>query len=96
MPVAWVWVPATAGPVRGDRVSFERAAPVRGMAETAASTDMGVGLTVLFSLLTLGGAVGMYVLAPERAAAWAFGAAVVFGALAVVAAQAYGAETGNG
>ena len=56
---------------------------------------MGVGLTVLFSLLTVGGAVGMYVLAPERAAAWAFGAAVVFGAFAVVAVQVYGAETGN-
>jgi len=66
------------------------------MAETAtAGTDMGVGLTVLFSLLTVGGAVGMYVLAPERAAAWAFAAAVVFGALAVVAVQVYGAETGN-
>ena len=58
------------------------------MAETA-TTDKGIGLTVLFSLLTVGGAVGMLVLAPARAAAWAFGAAVLFGVLAVVAAQVY-------
>jgi hypothetical protein len=60
------------------------------MAEQTPGTDKSVGLTVLFSLLTVGGAFGMVVLAPERAAAWAFGAAVVFGALAVVAVQAYG------
>lgn len=59
------------------------------MAETR-RTDKAVGLTVLFSLLTVGGAVGMLVLAPERSAAWAFGAAVVFGVLAVVAVQVYG------
>jgi len=58
------------------------------MAETS-STDKGIGLTVLFSLLTVGGAVGMLVLAPARAAAWAFGAAMVFGVFAVVAMQVY-------
>lgn len=58
------------------------------MAETA-TTDKGIGLTVLFSLLTVGGAVGMLVLAPARAAAWAFGAAVLFSVLAVVAVQVY-------
>jgi hypothetical protein len=58
------------------------------MAETS-STDKDIGLTVLFSLLTVGGAVGMLVLAPARAAAWAFGAAMVFGVFAVVAVQVY-------
>ena len=58
------------------------------MAETS-SIDKDIGLTVLFSLLTVGGAVGMLVLAPARAAAWAFGAAMVFGVFAVVAVQVY-------
>ncbi len=59
------------------------------MAVETVTTDKGVGLTVLFSLLTVAGAVGMYALAPEEVAAWAFAAAVVFGVMAVVAAQVY-------
>lgn len=50
---------------------------------------MGLGTGVLFSLLAGLGAVGMFVGAPDELSAWAFGAAMLFGSLAVVAIHAY-------
>jgi hypothetical protein len=56
---------------------------------TETRTDMGIGLAVLCTLLAGAGAIGMYLGAPERPAAWGFGAAMVFGALAVGAIHVY-------
>lgn len=44
---------------------------------------------MLFSVLAVLAAVGMYVGAPQRAAAWAFGGAMVLGALAVASLHLY-------
>jgi hypothetical protein len=54
-----------------------------------ASTDMGMGLAVLFSLLAGVGAIGMYLGAPEPTAGFAFAAAMVFGAIGVAALHLY-------
>ncbi len=54
------------------------------------ATDKGLGLTLgLAALATLGG-IGMLIGAPDIEAAWGFGAAVVFAALAVVSIQLWG------
>jgi len=57
--------------------------------ETEPRSDMGIGLAVLCSLLAGAGAVWMYLGAPDRAAAWGFGMAMTFGALAVGAIHLY-------
>lgn len=59
------------------------------MVESSASTDRGVGLTLLFGALAVVGAVVMAVGAPAETAAWGFAAAVAFGCLSVVAAHRY-------
>jgi hypothetical protein len=56
---------------------------------TETSSDMGIGLAVLFSLLAGVGALGMYLGAPEPTAGFAFAAAMVFGALGVAALHLY-------
>lgn len=59
------------------------------MAETqAVSSDMGIGLGVVFSLLTLAGA-GVMIAGPTQdLRAWGFAAAMVTAGLAVVGVQA--------
>lgn len=59
------------------------------MATETVETDMGLGLGVLCTLLAGVAALGMFLGAPGDASGWAFGAAVVFGSLAVVALHAY-------
>ncbi|WP_162991531.1 DUF7525 family protein [Halostella salina] len=59
------------------------------MATDTVASDKGIGFAMLFSLLTAAGAVGMYVGAPERAAAWGFGAAMLFASLAVAYIHVY-------
>ena len=54
-------------------------------------SDLGLGLTVLFSLLSLIGAVAMLAAPGQSGTAWGFALAMVAALLAVVAAQAYGA-----
>lgn len=48
-------------------------------------SDVGLGLTVIFSLLTLGGAVAMLAGPGQSTKAWGFALAMVAGTLAVVA-----------
>lgn len=60
--------------------------------ETADSTDKGVGLPVLFSIVAVLGAVGLTVFGftgDQLAAGGAFGVAVVAGTLAIAAYHAY-------
>lgn len=57
-------------------------------AETVES-DVGLGLTVIFALLTLGGAVAMLAAPGQLTKAWGFGLAMVAATLAVVAIHAY-------
>jgi hypothetical protein len=52
-------------------------------------TDMGLGFTVVFSLLTLVGAGAMLVAPGQLTKAWGFALAMVAATLAVVASQAY-------
>jgi len=53
------------------------------------TTDMGIGLTLAFGVLALVGALVMVVGAPAKIAGIGFAAAVLFAALATVAAQGY-------
>lgn len=53
-------------------------------------SDLGLGLTVLFGLLTLVGAGAMLAAPGQGAKAGGFGLAMLAATLAVVAAQAYG------
>ena len=58
------------------------------MAETQVSSDMGIGLGVVFALLVLVGA-GVMVAGPTQVfRAWGFVAAMVAASLAVVGTQA--------
>jgi hypothetical protein len=50
---------------------------------------MGIGLTVLFGLLALGGAAAMAMAPTQIGKAWGFGVAMLAAALAVVVAQVY-------
>ncbi len=59
-------------------------------ASTDASTDKGMGLTLIFSALAVLGAIAMAVAAPEGTAGWGFAAAVLFAALAIVGIHLYG------
>jgi hypothetical protein len=52
-------------------------------------SDMGIGLALLFSSLTLVGAVVMYAAPGQVTKAWGFAAAMVAATLAVVVAQVY-------
>ncbi len=52
---------------------------------TGSATDKGLGLTLGLAALATLGALAMLIGAPEIEAAWGFGAAVIFAALAVVA-----------
>ena len=57
--------------------------------ETAtADSDKGIGLTMVFSVLALGGAVLMLV-GDQTTAAWGFAAAMLAATFAVVVSQAY-------
>lgn len=60
------------------------------MATTTGTTDKGIGLLLVLGAVAVLGAVGMYVGAPEDAAAWSFALAMVAGALAVIAVHLYG------
>jgi hypothetical protein len=53
------------------------------------TTDMGMGLSVLFVLLAFVGAAVMFVTPGTEAAAWGFATAVVSGILAVAASHLY-------
>ena len=55
----------------------------------SSGTDRGLGLGLLFGALALVGAGAMVVSGGEELAAWGFGAAVLFGCLAVVALHVY-------
>ncbi len=58
--------------------------------ETATTeSDMGIGLTLVFSLLTVGGAVAMFASGDQFTSALGFGLAIVAASLAVVASQAF-------
>ena len=60
------------------------------MAETEAVTsDMGIGLGVVFSILTLAGAAAMIAGPTQATKAWGFAAAMLAAMLAVVGAQAF-------
>ncbi len=55
----------------------------------AVSTDMGVGLSVLFTLIALVGAGVTFVTPGTETAAWGFAAAIIAGILAVSANHVY-------
>lgn len=59
------------------------------MSTDTVASDKGIGFAVLFSLLAIGGAVGMFVGAPEQAAAWGFAAAMLFASLAIAYIHVY-------
>lgn len=59
--------------------------------ERSVESDKGIGLGIAFSLLAVGGAVGMIGGPTETVQAWGFAAAVAAGVLAVVAIHAYDA-----
>mgnify|MGYP000002191617 CR=1 FL=1 len=59
------------------------------MAHERVQSDKGIGFTVLFSLLTLGGAAAMLAAPGQFAKALGFGLAMVAATLAVVASQVY-------
>lgn len=60
------------------------------MTETAAASDMGIGLAMLFGLLAVLGAVTMFVAAEEQSiAAGGFALAIVAGSLSVAALHFY-------
>jgi hypothetical protein len=58
--------------------------------QQAVESDKGIGLGIAFSLLAIVGAVIMLTGGSEITIAWGFAAAMVAGALAVVAIQVYG------
>ena len=53
------------------------------------TTDMGMGLSVLFVLLAFVGAAVMFVTPGTETAAWGFATAIVSGVLAVAASHLY-------
>lgn len=55
----------------------------------AVESDTGLGLTLVFALLTLGSAVAMLAAPDQGMRAWGFAAAMVAATFAVVAVQAY-------
>lgn len=57
---------------------------------TQTESDKGIGLPLAFGLIAALGAIGMLIGAPDIEAAWGFAAAVLFGALAVVALHVQG------
>jgi len=59
------------------------------MTTEQAGTEKGVGATILLSLIAIGGAVVMYVGAGAPLSAWGFAAAMLAGALAVLAAHVW-------
>ncbi|MEY7848022.1 hypothetical protein AB7C87_02310 [Natrarchaeobius sp. A-rgal3] len=59
------------------------------MATQTESTDKGLGVALALGALATVGALVMLVSAPEIEAAWGFGAAVLFSALAVVGIHLY-------
>ncbi|MFQ3294923.1 MAG: hypothetical protein ACI9PP_000434 [Halobacteriales archaeon] len=60
------------------------------MAGPENSTDMGIGVTIAFSVLAVIGALVMVLGAPAKTAGVGFTAAMVFAGLAIVAAHRYG------
>lgn len=59
------------------------------MATQRSESDMGIGLTVLFGLLALGGAAAMVAAPTQIGKAWGFALAMLAATVAVVAAQVY-------
>lgn len=59
--------------------------------ETSAQTDKGIGLALLFALLSIGGALTMLAGPGQLLKAWGFAGAMVAAFLSVVAIHAYGA-----
>lgn len=59
------------------------------MAHERVQSDKGIGFTVLFSLLALGGAAAMLAAPGQFAKALGFGVAMLAAVVAVVASQAY-------
>ena len=59
------------------------------MATASESTDVGIGLTLLFGAVAVLGAIVMAIGAPDEIAAWGFATAVVFACLAVVAVHVF-------
>lgn len=59
------------------------------MERTAAVSDRGMGLGLLFGLVAVGGALVALVLPGGLASAWGFAAAMVAGMLSVLAIQLY-------
>jgi len=59
------------------------------MATASESTDMGIGLTLLFGAIAVLGAGVMAIGAPDEIAAWGFAAAVVFACLAIVSVHVF-------
>jgi hypothetical protein len=59
------------------------------MQTKSVQSDMGIGLAVLFSVLTVVAAAGMVVSGDQLTTAVAFAVAVVAASLAVVAAQTF-------
>ncbi len=55
----------------------------------AVSTDMGVGLSVLFTLVAVAGAGVMFVMPSTEIGAWGFALAILGGVLAVSASHLY-------
>lgn len=56
---------------------------------TEAKTDKGMGMALIFGVLTVIGALAMLVTAPDATAGWGFAAAVLFGSFAIVAIHVY-------
>lgn len=53
-------------------------------------SDRGIGVTLILSAVTVGGAVLMYATPESQLAGWGFALAMVAGSLAVAAASVYG------
>jgi hypothetical protein len=59
------------------------------MTTETVESDMGIGLTVLFGLVALGGAAAMMAAPSQVGKAWGFALAMLAATVAVVVAQAY-------
>ncbi|MFC6732173.1 hypothetical protein [Haladaptatus sp. DYSN1] len=59
-------------------------------ADSAAATDKGVGMAMLFGALALLGALAMYVFPETLNAAYGFAAAMVFGSILIGLLHFYG------